>query len=273
MTQQKMVSWERWLRRIGTSGALLGATVLVVSMVLRLESNFDPDGMAVSALSAGLEQGIRLLHRLAASGVALLALAAAVLCWMRRATSRFAWIPSMWVALATLVLSVIGPMTPGYRIAFITVANVGLGVVLVMAFWWLREVAGLPATRRGRYDGFQRTALLAFVLHAATGAATSAAMAQGGRLPLSLALWLVLAGAAWLQAAGGSSRADWRHALLALVALQTLTGYLSMSPDSRDVKYLLAHALLTPVLAMVLVSLAVSSAAQNQPLRVGAGVD
>ncbi len=255
-------AWARWLRWIGAVGTLLAATVLVASMTLRLETSFALDGAAISSLAPGVERAIRLVHRLAASSVALLALAAAVICWIWRAFSRPVWMPVAWIGFSTLMLSVIGPMTPGYRLPLVTVANVSMGMLLLMAFWWLRETAYRPSHSRAVVGGFERAAMVAFVLHAATGAAASAALAQGGRLPvllhlLTLTVWLVLAGSVWRNCRRSDGTEVWSFALLALVALQLLVGYLAMVPVNRTPTLLLAHALISPLLALCLVSLAV----------------
>ncbi len=269
---QSRLAWIRWLRWIGGAGTVLAAAVLAASMVLRLETTFPPDGAAISSLSPGVEHAIRVMHRLAASSVALLALAVAVICWIWRAFSRPVWVPAAWIGFSTLVLSVIGPMTPGYRLPLVTIANVAVGLQLLMAFAWLREVARPPTLMRTRCGGFERAAMVAFVLHSATGAATSAALAQGGRLPVLLHLvtlgaWLVLAGAVGWFRQDRDGLAVRRTCLLALVALQSLIGYLALAPSERSLGLLLAHALISPVLALVLVSLAVREIPSGQAIR------
>ncbi|MBE2263238.1 MAG: hypothetical protein IAE92_10885 [Burkholderiaceae bacterium] len=260
MSDAPAAAWRSNLRRIGMAGTLLGLLVLIASMVLRIETVFDLQGVATSTLAPGVEKVIRLVHRMAASCVALLTLAAAVLCWMYGRSSRAAWLPVAWVAISTLTLSVIGPMTTGYRLPWVTIANVGFGMALLMGFWWLREIMLADADRWGRSDLFQRATVAAFVLHTATGAAASAALAQGARLPvllhlMTLAIWLVLCGSMLLLPVADRCASRLRLALVALLGAQMLTGYLAMMPPQRAGALLLSHALLSPALALLLVSL------------------
>ena len=129
----------RVLRAIGTFGSILALTILGASILLRLTTVFGADGGALSQLPSDVENAIRMVHRLSASNVGILALVAAVLGWKNRSAVPHAMKPIMWIIAATVLLAVIGPLTPGYRFSAVTIANVVAGTVLVDACWWLRE--------------------------------------------------------------------------------------------------------------------------------------
>lgn len=253
-------SSRRWLQRIGVSGTALALAILGASMLLRLSTEFGPDGQAQSALPPALEQATRLLHRLSASGVSLLALGAIFLCWRLRKLLVAPVRPTAWLVAAIGLLAVIGPLTPGYRMVAITVLNVTVGIVLLMAFWWLRETAALEAGERGSVDVVARLALLAFIAHVALGAAASAYQMHGVHWPawLHLGSFFVSFGAsAMLLVKMRKAHASLRggKALRVLMALQLLLGVVLLWLDPRPVWLNFVHAMLSPLLAMALVSL------------------
>ena len=138
----------RWLQAIGTFGAVLALVILGASMLLRLTTIFGVDGHTISTLPASVENAIRLAHRLAAAAVGLLALCVAIISWTRRPLPSSFIAPIAWIVVSTVMLAIIGPLTPGYRMTTVTVGNVVGGMVLLMAFWWLRESAiHTPLTR------------------------------------------------------------------------------------------------------------------------------
>ena len=69
----------RMFRAIGMAGAALAFAILGASILLRLTTGFGADGLPVSGLPSATEGAVRLIHRLAASSVGLLALAAVIL--------------------------------------------------------------------------------------------------------------------------------------------------------------------------------------------------
>lgn len=251
-----------WLQRIGACGSVLALTILGASMLLRLTTVFALDGHAVSTLPADIEYATRLLHRLAASGVAVLALCAVTLCWIRRGSTAQWTKPTAWIVASTVILALIGPLTPGYQFSAITVANVTGGMVLLMAFWWLRESVATQAAMRQPIAAFSWAAIIAFVAHVGTGAAASAWEMHAVRWPAfvhlaSLVLCLILIGVIRLEFRRERLLAPWTTALASLLAIQLLVGYLMMWQDSRPLGLTFLHAMLSSLLAMALVSLAV----------------
>lgn len=249
-----------WLQRIGTFGSVLALIILGASILLRLTSVFNPQGRVGSALEPALEQVVRMLHRLSASGVALLALCAVVLCWRQRRVAPQLARPTAWIVTSTLVLAIIGPFTPGYRLAAITVVNVSCGVLLLMSFWWLRESVASYSVGRRSVDAFSWLAIVALLLQVGTGAAASAWEMQGVHWPALVHLaWVVLCiipiGVLLLDQRGRSSPSWNTFAVAGLLAGQVLLGYLLMWQGSRSVGLSFLHAMLAPLLAAGLVSL------------------
>lgn len=255
-------SSSRWLQPIGAFGAVLALLILGASVFLRLATVLDPGDRAISTLAPAVEQAARLLHRLSASGVAVLALGALVLSWRcrRQATPLLRIV--LWIVASTVVLAVIGPLTTGYRHGAVTVANVTCGMVLLMAFWWLREYVAVVGRARMPVDGFARAALIAFVVHVGTGAAASAWEMHGIRWPGflhlgSLVLCIILVGSMGMAARGHPATARWRAALAGLMGAQLVVGYVLMWQAPHPFWLSFLHAMLAPLLAITLVSLAV----------------
>ncbi len=255
----------RWLQRIGAIGAVLALLILGASMFLRLATVFGPGDQAMSTLPPAIEQAARLLHRLSASGVAVLALGALVLSWRCRRPMPSLLQTTGWIVASTVVLAVIGPLTTGYRMGAVTVANVTCGMVLLMAFWWLRESMATLGTARGPVDGFSWAALMVFVVHVGTGAAASAWEMRGIRWPGflhlgSLVLCIILVGSMWLTTRGNPATTRWRTALAGLMGAQLVAGYVLMWQEPHPFGLSFLHAMLSPLLAIALVSLAVRGA-------------
>ena len=91
----------RSLRAIGAIGSILALTILGASVVLRLTTIFGTDGDALSQLSSEVENVIRMVHRLSASSVGILALAATVLGWKNRTLAPHLVKPIAWIVAAT----------------------------------------------------------------------------------------------------------------------------------------------------------------------------
>ena len=78
-------------------GTFLSLLILGSSMLLRLSTVFDMDGLAQNSLPANLEWATRLLHRLCASCVALIALVSVIQSWFDRLDQPWRFKPSLWV--------------------------------------------------------------------------------------------------------------------------------------------------------------------------------
>ena len=250
-----------WWRRIGALGTLLALSILGASILLRLTSVLDPQGHVSSTLAAPTEQAIRLLHRVCASSVALLALCSVVLCWRQRqaAPSRMTQ-PVLWIVATTVILALIGPLTPGYRLAGVTVVNVGCGVLLLLSFWWLRESAAPDAAGNRPLDAFSWAAMAALLVQVGTGAAASAWEMHAVHWPalVHLASGLfcaILIGGVLLDQRDKSGTGGRRWVAAGLLVGQLLLGYLLMGQDERSVALSFFHAMLAPLLASAFVSL------------------
>lgn len=250
-----------WMRRLGAVGAVLTFTILAVSMLLRIATVFTEDGRAISTLPPEVENAARLLHRVSASGIALLTLCTAALCWRHRRSAGHAIAPVAWIVVSTIVLSVIGPLTPGYRVGLITVLNVTVGMLMLVAFWSLRDCAAIEASEVFRSpDRLGQLALVAFLAHVATGAATSAGEMHGIRWLAFLHLALLMPAMALIVAVTVARRSEQAAsrsiaALVVLLVLQLAFGYSLMKLDVRPLWLAFLHGLLSPLLAIALVSL------------------
>ena len=252
----------RPLQAIGATGAVLALAILAASVLLRLTTVFDAAGQAISTLPAAVESATRLVHRLAASGVGVLALSAAILCWMRRRSAAGALRPTVWIAVATIVLAVIGPLTPGYKFAAVTVANVVGGMVLLMSCWWLRESLAFPVPGRAARDPLLVTAFFVLLLHAGSGAAASAFEMRGIRLAAfvhvgTAMLATMFVGAVLWERRGCEGQARTVGATTLLLTAQLILGLATMWIDPRPVWMGFVHAMLSLLFACGLVSVAV----------------
>lgn len=241
-------------------GSVLALAILGTSIFLRLTTAVGEGGVLASTLPSTVEGVARMVHRLSASGVGLLALLATVLCWRRPAVA-LAIRPTVGVVAATVVLAVIGPLTPGYRFATVTVANVVGGTVLLASFWWLRESLATGHTRRPPGHPMLFVTLLVFFLHVGLGAAASA-------LEMRAIHWVAFlhVGTAMLTSMlVGSILWDRREhqplaklvgALAALLAAQLALGLLLLWVGGRPPGLGLVHAMLSPLLLAGLISMA-----------------
>ncbi len=248
------------LHAIGSIGAVLAFTILGASILLRLTTRFAVDGATVSLLPSAIEDATRLVHRLAATGLGLLALAAAVLSVMQRSSLPQAVKPVAWMVACTVLLAVIGPLTPGYRYHSVTVANVMAGTVLLMACWWLRValVSARPVTKP--MQPMVRGTLALLVVHVGLGAAASAFAAHGTHWVSfvhsgSAMLTLMLVGSiVWDRRIIARLR---RPVLftVGLMVCQLAFGVSALWADGRPVWLGFIHAMLSPLLAAGLVSI------------------
>lgn len=252
-----------WLRAVGTIGAVLALVILGTSMFLRLNTIFGMDDQAISTLSAQTENIARMAHRLAASAVGLLALCVAVTCWVRRPLPSSHTKPISLIIAATIFLTVIGPLTPGYRLTIVTVGNVVGGMLLLMAFWWLRASAG---PRRYVVAAIEPTLPLAIsmlLFHVGTGAAASALEMRDLHRLTYLHLGTALLATTFIGASLWGLRADpanagWSVATASIMVTQLALGCALMWVGSRPTWLAFLHGMLSPLLAIALVSLASS---------------
>ena len=250
----------RWLQTIGTFGAVLALVILGASMLLRLTTIFGVDGHTISTLPASVENAIRLAHRLAAAAVGLLAVCVAIISWKRRPLPSFYVTPIAWIVVSTVMLAIIGPLTPGYRLTVITVGNVVGGMVLLMAFWSLRESAIHTPLTRTPAEPLLLITILAFLAHVAAGAAASAFDMHHVRWFVfvhigSAMLTTMFVGATLWDRRRDASIAGWTVATAGLMVLQVALGCALMWIGTRPTWLAYVHGMLSPLLAITLVSL------------------
>jgi hypothetical protein len=249
------------LQTIGALGSMLALAILGASILLRLTTQFGLDGVPLSTLSSNYENSIRMVHRLAATSLGLLALAAAILCWMRRSSLPKAVQPVVWMVAATLLLALIGPLTPGYCYSAVTIANVVAGTVLLAACWWLREtLVAAPALAR-TWRPVIRVTLAIFLLHVALGAAASDFEMRGTHWVAfihsgSAMLTTLLLGSILWDNRKNARSAKLVHAMAGLLTIQVALGLVSLWMAGRPVRLDFVHAMLSPLLLAGLVSLA-----------------
>lgn len=252
----------RVFRTIGLAGAALAFAILGASILLRLTTSFGADGLPASGLPSAIEGAVRLAHRLAAAGVGLLAVAAAVLCWTKRGQLAGVTGPTVWIAIATLALAAIGPLTPGYRYAAVTVANVVGGTILLMAFWWLRQAREAMSGHGRSLDALMAVALFVFLAHAGSGAAASALEMRGIRWVAFIHAGTAMLATMFIGAilwerhtTGGMDRIARGTAYL--LAVQLALGLITLLVFPRPAWIGFLHSMLALLLAGGLVSIAV----------------
>lgn len=246
---------------LATIGTALTLVILATSLLLRLATEATLDGHTQSVLPPALEEACRLMHRLTASGVGLLALILLLMCLRKTSLAPGTRKASAWVFVTTVGLAVIGPLTPGYRIEAITVLNVGLGSMLLMALWRLREISGLGTQRTQPLKRIAQLTLIGMVLHIASG---GLAAANSQWLPnLGLTVWLHVATAVGLmvlialllrQRRAGTGAIKLK-ALRYLMAGQILLGGLLLVLNLRPIWLNFSHGMVSAILAMLLLTL------------------
>lgn len=213
----------------------------------------------VSTLSPMTENVVRLVHRLAASGVGLLAIGAALIGWTRRPLPA-AWSrPIWWMIATTVALAIIGPLTPGYRTTAVTVGNVSGGVLLLMACWWLRESTTYPPSSSKQNAPVLRLALCMLVIQVATGAAASALVMRGSHEFALFHLATAMMSTMFIGAAAWScrlSRARPAKAVAGLLLVQVVLGFMQLAIAETPLALAFVHGMVSPLLAAALVSLA-----------------
>ncbi len=251
----------RWLQAIGTVGAVLALVILGTSMLLRLTTIFGVEGQPISTLPITVENAIRLAHRLAAAAVGLLALCLAIIGWTRRPLPSPLLTPITWIVLSTVMLAIIGPLTPGYRLTTVTVGNVVGGMVLLMAFWSLRESAINKRLTSNPVEPLLSLAILVFLAHIAAGAAASAYEMHNVRWLAFVHIGTAMLATMFIGASLWDRRDDasvggWIAATAGLMALQVALGCALMWIGTRPTWLAYVHGMLSPLLAITLVSLA-----------------
>ncbi|MBK6592708.1 MAG: hypothetical protein IPG23_08170 [Burkholderiales bacterium] len=251
------------LHAIGSIGAVLAFTILGASILLRLTTTFATDGATLSLLPSAIEDATRLVHRLAAAGLGVLALVAAVLCVMQRSRLPQAVKPVAWMVACTVLLAVIGPLTPGYRYHTVTITNVMAGTVLLMACWWLRValVSALPKAKS--MQPMVRGTMVLLVVHVGLGAAASAFAARGTHWVSfvhsgSAMLTLMLVGSIVWDRRGVDRLRIPVLFTAGLLVFQLVLGVSALWADGRPVWLGFVHAMLSPLLAAGLVTIVAS---------------
>ncbi len=260
-------SWTVALRVLGTVGALLAFAILAASISLRLTTVFAADGSASSTLPNDWELTTRLVHRISASSLGLLALVAAASVGFQRRLWARAAAPVAWMVATTLVLAAIGPLTPGYRYSVVTIVNVVAGTALLMACWWLHVALAKTACQKRTIQPTMRAALVLLMVHIALGAAASAWGARGVQWVAYLhsgtaMLFLVLASSILWEL---RSNVPLRGAVLfsaLLLALQVVAGLLAFWLPVLPAGLGLAHGLMSVLLAGSLVGIAAHGVGQ-----------
>lgn len=247
------------LEVIGTIGAALSLIILGTSVLLRLTTEFDPNGALVSILPSSIENAARLTHRITASCVGLTAVALSFLCWRGRATIKHAFKPTAGVIVATVVLAAIGPLTPGYRYASITIANVVVGSALLMSFWWLRGISARSIAQGGNQHSLPTMTIFLFFVHIASGAAASAFHMRGihwiAYLHIASALlFLFTAGdILWVHSKqSGATKLAYR--VTGVLILQITIGLLLICLTKQPIWLAVVHALVSQIFAAGLIS-------------------
>ena len=257
---------KRCLLAIGTCGTLFALVILGTSMLLRLATIFGVDGHTISTLPASVESAIRLAHRLSASGVGLLAIFAIILRLTRKDLPAQVVTSITWIVAVTIVLALIGPLTPGYRHAAVTVGNVAGGMVLLMAFFWLRESVRADIAVSKPVEPLLRATIVFFLVHIATGAGTSAYEMHGVRwvtfLHMSTALLSTsLIGASLWERRDESTLGNWTAATTVFLVIQIALGVVLLWTVWRPIWLAFGHGMVSPMLAIALVSFAVRDGA------------
>lgn len=250
----------RRLGLIGLWGAPLTVVIVVTSALLRLATQFQ-GGEPVSTLPGDLEHAARMTHRLAASGVGLLAAFAFVTAYRARPVGKDLAAAVGAVMGFTLLLAVVGKYATGYGAMPVVAMNVMGGTALASAFWYLRERTALPGTPLARLP---LAALAGIVGLSAVGAATSFARMHGDRAFGPAHLWLAtLLAAAAIAAALRHRQCGLPAAATAiLVSGQYGLGF-ALLVTGRPLYLTLLHAALSCLLALGLVSLAVRGRASR----------
>ena len=261
MNQASSSNLQRACYALATIGTVLALLILATSLLLRLATQATLDGHTESVLAPAIEQASRMVHRLSASSVGVLALLALLMCFRKPGLGPCMKQAIAWVLVTTVGLAVIGPLTPGYRIEAITVFNVALGSLLLMGFWSLREFTRATRERPKPLTRIALLTLAALVLHIATGAG-AAANSQWFH-QRDWAVWLHVASAVSFIVCmvfflrqrrpnrGAPLVKAWRYLLISQFLLGGLLVVLSLRPIWLN----FSHGIVSALIAMVLLTL------------------
>ena len=255
---------------MGTAGAALALVILGASVLLRLTTEFDTSGAPISTLPSSIENAVRLTHRVTAAAVGLIAIALTWMCWRRKTNLSYAFSPTVGIVAATVLLAIIGPLTPGYRYATVTIANVVGGSILLMSCWWLRETSAYGNAQAIGKNNTVAVAMFLFLTHIATGAATSALHVRGmdwvGYVHIGSALlFLFTAGEILWTRSGHPTSTKLANRMTGILLLQIAMGVLLMWLGRQPVWLAVVHALVSQIFAAGLVSLGMQP--RNSPLQ------
>ena len=253
------ISVTEWMRRLSLTGTLLSLAILTASAVLRLTTIIDAQGYASSQLVPEVESAVRMMHRISATLVALIALAVLILSRRLLKSSIKVMKPALWIAGSVLILSIAGPLTSGYRHGFVTVINVVIGMVMLMSFWWLYEslfhiihrIQEIPVKDE------VSPALLTLTVHIASGAAASAWFMYGMRWPTWIhvfTLFPLLAFAAIKPSIYRQSKVSYLFIASLVIGLQFISGVTLLWQEQRSLGFSVLHAITSYLLTLMLVS-------------------
>lgn len=144
-----------------------------------------PGGGEVPAL----QMVMRIVHRIAASGVGFAVIVIAVLCYRRGSDSGRKWLAGVLLVL-TVFLAVLGRATPGAVLPAVTLGNLLGGLLMLGLLWHLRlRVAGGALSRA---SGWVSLGIALLALQIVLGASVSAfhAAASCATLPGCNDVWL-----------------------------------------------------------------------------------
>jgi len=259
------------LARVGLWGALLTLAILAASVLLRLTTLIDADGAAHSRLPELVETMARLAHRIAAMGVTVIALLAAMIAFTARPAPRGRIAAVALILALTVILAILGRYTPGYKAAAVTLGNVVGGMLLACSFWWLRESAASPAAPSDpRAAALAVIAFVALLVQSALGALSSAMALRGAHdlEALHATTGVALAVLALFAAFPHRNRARTvlpARAVAIAVGFQLAFGaWMALSPDPRPWVLAWLQAMMACVLGLALVCLAVRSRGTGQ---------
>lgn len=183
----------RLLVRVGVAGALLTLAVIVSSAYLRLvQLGLGCDtwpscyGLRLLDAKALAEQSasvpwIRIVHRVAASGVAVLALGALAFAVFGRRAGRTPVVAGGALVALAFVLAVLGRAAGSSLFPAVALGNVIGGMAMLALFWWVqleaRHPARAPAAKRNALTVFTVTAIALLAVQIALGVLSSAQLA------------------------------------------------------------------------------------------------
>lgn len=250
----------RVLAVAGAWGAGLTVVIVAASALVRLATRIEA-GEAISMLPPAVESAVRLLHRLSAMGVSLLALLALATSLVAARAAPARVLAACAAVALVAVLAILGRQSPGYRDAAVTAANVACGTLLAALFAWLHAQSRV-APRRAWPARLPLAAIAVLLAASATGAASHALALHGARGLESAHLWLGHLFLALAVAAAWVHRDRRARALgVALVSVaQAILGFLMLVPGAAPGVAAGLHAVASVGLALLLVSLAMPRA-------------